>query len=309
MKIKIDTKVINSALSANENDFIHDSEEKVFSAIRNMGERIIQQYDSKRLILVSGPSGSGKTTVAIKLHRILRSMGYGVCYISMDKYFKNFTDEERVLKQKNKIDLESPDRLDAEYLKQDILTLLDGGKINIPYYDFATNTRTLTAKTVSADDGFIIVEGIHALNPEFFSDYDAISDKVYISVRTRVTNSDSDCLHPCKIRLLRRILRDKLYRGRLPKETIKMFPSVQRGENVNILPFKQRADYSINTFIDYEPCIYRHYLFDELEGLVQECADIRDIVSALDEVLPMPSENVPSDALIREFIGGSTLSY
>ena len=105
------------------------------------------------------------------------------------------------------------------------------------------------------------------------------------------------------------MIRDKLYRGRAFEETIRLFAKVQRGENRFIMPYKSRADFNIDTFIDYEPCIYRKYLFEELKKLQTEFADIKDVVNALDEIEPIDDTLIPTDAFIREFIGGSSLSY
>lgn len=227
----------------------------------------------------------------------------------MDKYFKNFTQHERELKRQGKIDLESPDRVDIDYLNNDIDTLINGGEIDIPKYDFPTNTRTLSGDKLSRNGGFVIIEGIHALNDKLMSKNEGCASRIYVSVRTRVVDSNGDKLHPCKIRMMRRMIRDKLYRGRDIEETIKMFPNVQHGENKYIMPFKGSADFNIDTFIKYEPNVYKHILFDELEQLAPKYADVRDIVNALDEVDAIVPDKIPSDAMIREFIGGSSLHY
>ena len=245
----------------------------------------------------------------MKLSSAIKKHGANVCYISMDKYFKNFTPHERELKRQGKIDLESPDRVDIDYLNNDIDTLINGGEIDIPKYDFPTNTRTLSGDKLSRNGGFVIIEGIHALNDKLMSKNEGCASRIYVSVRTRVVDSNGDKLHPCKIRMMRRMIRDKLYRGRDIEETIKMFPNVQHGENKYIMPFKGSADFSIDTFIKYEPNVYKHILFDELEQLAPKYADVRDIVNALDEVEAIVPDKIPSDAMIREFIGGSSLHY
>ena len=304
----IHTKEINERL-LNAKEFVNSGENRLTNQIEQTANSIIENGKTKPIILISGPSGSSKTTTAIKLAKSLRSKGEKVCYISMDKYFKNFTPEERALKKQNKLDLESPERVDGEYLNKDIDILLNGGQISLPTYDFLTNTRTLSETKLCRNDGFVIIEGIHALNPTLLGENDDTSERIYVSVRTRVVDSNNDKLHPCKIRLCRRMIRDKLYRGRSFEDTIKLFSKVQRGENQFIMPYKGRADFNIDTFIDYEPCVYRKYLFDELKTLEQKFADIRDVVNALDEVEPLDDTLIPSDAFIREFIGGSSLSY
>ena len=305
----ITTKTINGKIVPDESGFITESENFVLSQIDNTAEKIADSLDEKPIILIAGPSGSSKTTSAMKLSSAIKKHGVNVCYISMDKYFKNFTQHERELKRQGKIDLEAPDRVDIDYLNNDIDTLINGGEIDIPKYDFPTNTRTLSGDKLSRNGGFVIIEGIHALNDKLMSKNEGCASRIYVSVRTRVVDSNGDKLHPCKIRMMRRMIRDKLYRGRDIEETIKMFPNVQHGENKYIMPFKGSADFNIDTFIKYEPNVYKHILFDELEQLAPKYADVRDIVNALDEVDAIVPDKIPSDAMIREFIGGSSLHY
>lgn len=304
----INTKEINKKLK-NPSEFLTFSENRILNQIDDCAAQILPLANTKPIILISGPSGSSKTTTAIKLAKALRKNGADVCYISMDKYFKNFTDEEKALKRQNKLDLESPERVDAKCLNKDIDVLLNGGEIYLPSYDFLTNTRTLSQTRLCRNGGFVIIEGIHALNPTLLGENDDVSSRFYVSVRTRVVDSNGDKLHPCKIRLCRRMIRDKLYRGRNFDETIRLFSKVQRGENQFIIPNKSRANFNIDTFIEYEPCIYRNYLFDDLKELSEKFSDIKDIFNALDEIEPLDDSLVASDAFIREFIGNSSLSY
>lgn len=306
----ITTEKINKQIKEDAKVFALNSEKSYNEKIKEVADFVISNdSDEKPLILISGPSGSGKTTTAIKLSKEIKKLKKNVCYISMDKYFKEFTDEERALKIKNKIDLESPDRLDIELINKDLKVLIEGGEIEVPAYDFATNTRTNSGKMISRKGGFVIVEGIHALNPDVFGDIDEYSKKIYVSVRTRVLDNDGDKLHPCKIRLMRRIMRDKLYRKRDAEKTIKMFPHVQRGENRYILPYKYRADLDVDTFVPYEVALYKNYIYEELIELSKKYSDVRDVVNAMDELLSLTEDVVPKDALVREFIGGSSLSY
>ncbi len=305
----ITTSAINSKAEQGKEKFIEESEKQYQERLKKAAEKICLTEQERPLILISGPSGSGKTTTAIKLYQTIRSMGHKVCYISMDRYFKNFSEEEKILKQQNKIDLESPERVDSEHLNRDLDILLNGGKIELPAYDFSTNTRRPSGKTIDRQGGFVILEGIHALNPDILGDTDSSSTRIYVSVRSRLIDSNGDKLHPCKIRLMRRMMRDKLYRGRQIEETVRLFPSVQRGENRYILPYKYRSDEDIDTFIPYEACVYRDVLFSELKGIADKYADIRDIVQGLDEILPISPKLVPGDALLREFIGDSSLKY
>ena len=305
----ISTSEINSKTKLGKEKFIEESDNQYQEKIKATAEKICCEEKERPLILISGPSGSGKTTTAIKLYQAISAMGHKVCYISMDRYFKNFSEEQKLLKKQNKIDLESPERVDRDCLNRDLETLLNGGKIELPAYDFQTNTRRPSGKILDRQGGFVILEGIHALNPDILGDTDDSSTRIYVSVRSRLIDSEKDKLHPCKIRLMRRMMRDKLYRGRQIVETLKLFPSVQRGENRYILPYKYRSDEDIDTFIPYEACVYRDVLFSELKEIAPKYADVRDIVQGLDELIPISPKLVPGDALLREFIGNSSLKY
>ncbi len=299
----ITTAQINEQLLKNAQELVIKSEGTVDGYIESIAEEIVSGGSENRpLILISGPSGSGKTTMAKKLSKAIKANGYPVCYLSMDSYFKTFTDEERTLKAENKIDLESPDRLDTEFLISELHKLIDGASIAVPKYDFGTNSRTLTSKLISRGGGFVIMEGIHALNPAVTGDNDEHSTRIYVSVRTRVVDSEGDKLHPSKIRLLRRMIRDKLFRARNPDDTVRMYQSVERGEQRYIMPYKNRAHIQIDTFLTYEPALYRAYL-PEIMDLAESLDDVKDVVKALDELLPLQNVDIPENALIREFIG------
>lgn len=305
----ISSDTINNEIKNDEKDFIEKCEKSAKVSLLDAAGRINTSATEKPLILISGPSGSGKTTTAIKLRNIISSMGHNVCYISMDKYFKDFTDEERRLKREHKIDLESPDRVDSEFLNSDLKKLLDGQDVRIPSYDFATNTKSYTGKTLNRKDGFVIVEGIHSLNPDLLGENDDFSTRIYISVRSRIVDSEKHKLQPSKIRLMRRMMRDTLYRERHIEDTIRVFPTVQRGENRYILPYKDRSDIDIDTFIPYEASIYKGVLWDELCKLSKQYPDVVDIIQGMNELTAISEKHVPTDALVREFIGGSTLNY
>ena len=306
--ITVTTKRINEQLALGAEGFVEKCEKDLDGKVSEIAGKMIEIGSDRRpLILLAGPSGSGKTTIAAKLCYAIRGMGHPVCYLSMDSYFKTFTDEERALKAKNQIDLESPERLDAAFLNSELKKLIDGGKIDIPKYDFGTNSRLMTGKYISRNGGFVIVEGIHALNPAVLGDNDEFSTRIYASVRTRVVDSEGDKLHPSKIRLLRRMLRDKLFRSRAPADTIVMYDSVEQGEQKYIMPYKYRASINIDTFLQYEPALYRAYL-PEIAGLAREHKNVRDVVKALDELTPLENVNIPANALIREFIGSDKQS-
>lgn len=271
---------------------------------------IISANASKRpVILLSGPSGSGKTTSALLIERELDRRGMETHTLSMDEYFSPLTAEEKELLRQNKLDLEKPTRVDIPFFQQQLGQILDGEEIMLPRYDFHESKRYFDGRTLRRHPGeLVIMEGIHALNPDV-TGYANQTTRVYVSVRTRITTKDGTTLHPSKIRLARRLLRDRTGRGRALTETIGMRERVDIGERKYIMPFKQNAHCSIDSFFSSEMSVYRDYLLDDLEALLPDYPDLADLVQVLREIPSVPEELIPRDSLLREFIGGSELNY
>lgn len=298
---------INSGIRADRQEFIRESEERYRKEIENAAERILNNSADHPIVLVSGPSGSGKTTSAGRVEKILRDNGCNAHTISMDNYF--LPDNCGVEFPKNPdgtIDLESPYRIDIPLLQKHLDMLNDGTPIDSPIFNFKTRDRDGTIHIERKKGDVIILEGIHALNPVVTGDSKEYATCIYVSVRTRIENSENDRLHPRLIRLLRRLGRDKLYRGRDMRETFEMFKSVSRGEETYIMPFKHLADFDIDTFIPFEPTIYRWAVYDDLKRMKEEMLgdfDYDIILSFLEELEPVERTAVPADSLIREFVG------
>lgn len=273
--------------------------------------KALRQHASEiPIILLAGPSGSGKTTSALLIEQLLEQWGIETYTLSMDNYFAPLTEEEKVLLRQHKIDLESPKRVDAAFLNEQLRDIVNCRQIRLPRYDFPTSSRVFDGRTFCRKPGqLVIMEGIHALNPEVTGESSDFSARIYVSVRTRVGTEDGTVLHPSKIRLMRRMLRDNIFRGRSFEDTIANAPSVDRGENLYIMPYRQRAAYHINTFVPYELSVYKNALFEPLTALQEQHPELRDIVKVLDEIAPIDAERVPKDSLIREFIGGSIFEY
>ena len=269
-------------------------------------KKIYADREQRPVVLVSGPSGSGKTTSANRIARLLKEWGCGAHSISMDNYFKTLTPEENALAERGEFDFESPLRLDCELFKEHLEKLSRCEEIDIPTFDFALQQSKPGMKLKINRGDIVILEGIHALNPLVTGDSESYTNCVYVSVRTRIEAANGDLLHPSKIRLMRRLIRDKLYRGRTLSETFEFFRSVERGENLYIMPFKYRADFDIDTFIPYEPLIYRDILLDDLAKASQEYenyADYADIERFLKELASVDRALIPEHSLVREFVG------
>ena len=290
---------INGQFTAKDDFDVVD--EKFYDRIRDIKESIKKNRREKPIILVSGPSGSGKTTSAYILEKMLDDDGLETHTISLDNYFKTVNECER-----GKIDYESPNRVDGELLTEHIKRMIKGEKVDIPVFDFVNTRRSEATIPLSIKkDELVIFEGIHSLNPSVISAPDEFTAKIYISVDTSVQYGEDMLFAPEYIRLLRRIARDKLHRGRDAATTIGYFDSVKIGEKKYVEPFLYRADYNVDSFIGYEPCVYADILKNELSQAV--CVGkSNDILISLNKFLSCVdgvSKDLVSDkSLIREFI-------
>ena len=301
--MNITIRDINTRIDAGAADFIAATDAAYAAQLDRVAEHICAHREQSPVVLLSGPSGSGKTTTARMLEQKLDAMGCETHTLSMDDYFRSLSPEQLALAQEDKLDLESPDRVDAPLLEQQLEQFIAGEPITIPHFDFRSSTRGLSDRVLTRKPGeLLILEGIHALNPAVVSLPEEQTVRLYVSVRTRLITSQDIPLHPMEIRLLRRILRDVRTRGRDPRDTLRMFRSVQRGEEHYIMPYKHRSTFDIDTFFAYEVSVYKPMIAPLLTPLADQ-PEIRELLPVLDELRPLDTAAVPAGALIREFIG------
>ena len=305
--MNIEVTRINQSTASSPEEFVRTVNEEYQYKLRKIAADIAENSDEKPIILLSGPSGSGKTTSAMMISRILAESGVVMHTLSMDNYFKSLTEEEKLLAAEGKMDLESPDRVDAELLSNQIEAIRAGEEVELPKYNFVTSARESGEKFRKNHGELVIFEGIHALNPAVITVPDSHVCKIYVSVRTRITDGNT-VLHPSRIRLMRRMIRDRKFRQRTLRETMKMFHRVETGENKYIMPYKYRSDYDIDTFMAYEPAVYKNFLMDGLREMT-DVPEIRELLSVMENVSPLDDDFVPADSLVREFIGSGIFSY
>ncbi len=304
----INISQINKSIQTDAMSFIKKSNEDYYTKVSNVAKSISENVENKPIILLSGPSGSGKTTTAYKISDALKELGINSHIVSMDNYFipnKNIESKNVPKDEDGNVDLESPYRLDIHMFQRDVMLMSEGKTANIPVFDFVTQDYSSYVSLTRKQHEVIIIEGIHALNPEVTGDMSDSASCVYVSVRTRLKTNSGDILHPSQVRLMRRLIRDRLFRGREFDDIFAMYKSVQRGENLYIMPHKHRADYDVDTFIDYEASVYKSVIYDELlHAEKTKYADLRSMtLSYLHDLEAIPSIFVPQNALIREFIG------
>ncbi len=307
------TSEINREINDNLNDFIVKSENKYQNRIEEIADSVYEEREVKPLVLISGPSGSGKTTTAHKIGEALRKKGASVHIISMDNYFHPRNHPAIPKDREGNPNFESPYSMNIKLFQENLKSLLKCEKAEIPSFNFITQISTFENSIERKTGEIVIIEGIHALNPLVTGEFHSSSTFIYVSVRTRILSEDkSSIVHPRKIRLMRRLIRDKLYRGRDIDETFEMYKSVTLGEEEHIVPYKKFADFDIDTFFAYEPSVYAGVLLPELLSHSPSFRDVESYESMckiFTELEKIELDKISKTALIREFTGGSELVY
>ena len=306
--MNIEITRINQGIENDPKEYVRAVNEDYQYKLSRIVDEIIKNRNDKPVILLSGPSGSGKTTTAMMIEKLLDERGHESHTLSMDNWFCPLTEAEKVLAADGKMDLESPTRVDSELLNRQIEDISNCREIELPKYNFKNSTRSGSGKMFKRNKGEIVIfEGIHALNPSVITVPDSIINKIYVSVRTRISGEDI-LLHPSRVRLMRRMIRDKNFRKRTLRETMNMFRSVEAGENKYIMPYKYRSDYDVDTFMAYELSAYRNDLLEQLQEL-NDVPEVQECIKVLEKLTPLNKEDISPDSLICEFIGNGQFKY
>lgn len=308
----VTTDELRIRATENPAEFVKRSEKYFSDQIYEIATTLCENVAEKPIVLLSGPSGSGKTTTALRIEEILDGWGFETHTLSMDSYFLPIKDPRQTVDENGEIDYESPKRLDISLLNRHLEMLANCEEIQVPRYNFKKQTREAGHTLKRNKNELVVIEGIHALNPEITGKSYDFATGVYVSVRTRLQNQCGKLLHPSKIRLMRRLMRDVKQRGRQATETLDMYRSVERGENLYIMPYKHRAHFEIDTFFDYEVPIYKDIILpvmEKLSDVYENYDEFSDIQCFLEEIYGINAEDVPKNSLVREFIGGSNFKY
>ncbi|MGN0143836.1 MAG: nucleoside kinase [Clostridium sp.] len=275
--------------------------------IANIADSINEKKDIK-IVCIAGPSSSGKTTFANRLSVQLRVNGMIPIPISLDNYFVNR--EDTPLDANGDYDYESIDALDLKLLNRNLKELMAGKEVELPVYNFRTGKREwIRDKNKLPENGVVILEGIHGLNPNLISDN--LKDnvfKIYISALTQLNIDNHNRISTTDSRKVRRIVRDSLYRGYSAEDTLKRWPSIKRGEKENIFVYQEEADVLFNSTLVYELGVLKPYALKELNKIPQESpvyAEGRRLKSFLNFFKEIDFDEVPKNSILREFIGGS----
>ena len=302
---------INKAVCDDLASFIAQSEANYNREVESIADHIARNRHLK-LIMLAGPSGSGKTTSAHILKESLKKFGLSSQVISLDDFY--LSERDLPLLSDGERDTESVYALDIDLMKRCFENIIKTGKSRMPRFDFEQKKSIKDAYEFDATDSVIIVEGLHALNPLITDSLPNDSFyKIYVSVNESIFDDEGDeLLSSRKIRLMRRVLRDERFRNTDIKTTLKMWIKVIEGEEKYLYPFKSVADKLLVTLHPYEVCVYRKHFIEAVSKLDGETFNYADAIYTMNAVTgfcDIDFSAVPTDSLIREFIGDGQFNY
>ena len=268
---------------------------------------IYEHKDRIKIVLIAGPSSSGKTTTSIKLANYLNSFGLNPIPVAMDDYF--VARKKTPKNPDGSYNYECLEAIDTELFNENMDKLLNGEEIVAPVYNFISGEPEYTKHMRLEKNDILIIEGIHGLNPEILKNIPRSRKyKIYISPLTGLNIDNHNRISTSDNRLLRRIIRDNRTRGYSVEKTLEGWASVRRGEEKYIFPYQDEANVTYNTALIYELGILKTYaepLLYSVDPKSEYYGEAKRLINLLKTFLPMPSEDIPDDSLLREFIGGS----
>ena len=302
-KRKMSFETINGLVKNAPEKIIEDTQEYYFSQIDNAVKGIIE--DNSKVVLLAGPSGSGKTTTAKNIAKSLNEKGKIAHVVSIDDFYVGKGNYP--LLPDGSEDFESVYSLNLDLFRKTVDDILTRDSVSLPRFDFATSTREDNAYTLNLSvDDIIIFEGIHALNPLLLPEnHKSEVFKLYVAVKTQIYQNDTLVLSSKEIRLIRRMIRDNLFRNYEHQRTVRIWQNVLDGEEKYIRPFMKEADFVIDTIHPYEIGVYKTILENtkSLEGFEKESQVINGLVKKLSHFESVNFNLIPKTSMIREFIG------
>lgn len=301
-------KYINHRAECDAEAFVNDCEEHYHRQLHLVADQIAANCKRKPIVLINGPSSSGKTTTNDRLGRILELAGIHAHMISMDDYYRTSGTYDIPFDEENGVnDLESPECMDLDLLRDHLTRLVAGEEIMVPRFDFETRTSHRNERAVQLHkDEIVMIEGIHAFNPVIMGELEKHATSVYLSVASVLLTGHNVRVEPHMLRFLRRAMRDSLFRSSPVEYTLKQWNSVRRGERLYISPYRGQADLMVDTYLPYETNILMQYLSEKLqsEEHMLEQADLAPLSAILDRVSPIDYKPyMPEDSVLHEFIG------
>lgn len=270
----------------------------------------IAERKTAKIVMIAGPSSSGKTTFSHRLSVQLEAIGLKPHPIAVDNYFVNRIDSPK--DENGNYNYEILECLDVEQFNQDMQALLRGEQVELPYYNFKKGEREYKGDFLKlGKEDILVIEGIHCLNDRLSYSLPRESKfKIYISALTQLNIDEHNRIPTTDGRLLRRMIRDARTRGTSARDTIRMWPSVRKGEEENIFPYQEEADAMFNSALIYELAVLKQYVEPLLFGIPKNCPEYTEakrLLKFLDYFIGVSSEDIPKNSILREFIGGSCL--
>lgn len=307
---EIQALFINKLARKYPSEMIRREEITYHAQVHEIAEKIVD--DKKvRLVLLAGPSGSGKTTTANLIADAVRSLGEESTVVSLDDFYRTHDDPAYPRCKDGRYDFECPDALDMDLLQDTLASIAEGKSFSVPKYDFKTGSRSAVTEYGSFSQGCVIIEGLHALNPKISNALPADTLlKIFVSVSTNINVDDMRILSGRKVRFVRRLVRDSIYRGADAERTLSMWRGVLEAEDVYLYPYKALADYAFDTFHTFELGVMKSFaeklLSDELAGREPY---VQTVLEALRQIEPIDLDLVPENSLIREFVPGGIYEH
>ena len=284
-------------LAKNDTSLLVGMSEEMYH--EQISELVLDATNKKaKIILVAGPSSSGKTTTSKLISKELEKYGKNGIFVSLDDFF---LDRAKTPKLPNgNYDFESLRALDINYLNKFLNDLIENKCAYMPKYNFITGKREENYTKLTIDkNSILIIEGLHALNPTLIKNHDGEIYKVYICVMSNFNLGEKTILNYTQVRLLRRLIRDYYTRARSIEQTLKTWNEVLDGEKKNIDPYKNQADYFVDSTHMYEPLLYAKYLMPLISENSQETLEIKTKLNNFEQI---DKNIIPENSLLREFI-------
>jgi uridine kinase len=295
---------LNEKISKNPEKAVAFAEEKYKSIISDIAARALDE--SIKIILLAGPSGSGKTTSANLIADKLCELGKSAFVVSLDDFYRDANDPLYPKQPSGERDYEAPQALDLPFLNECLCNIASGKEFFLPKYDFKVGGRVGLKKYKEISHGCVVIEGLHAINPLIYSALpkEAVY-KIFISVSTNVIDGENRLISGRKIRFIRRMVRDNLYRAASAERTLGMWENVLSGEDKYLYPYRDCADFSFDTFHCFELAVMKNLALGLIsDALARENPYAKTVKSALEASVAIPEAIVPQSSLIREFIPG-----
>lgn len=301
---------INEEIRLDADAAILRAEESYERNIAMIAERVVANENIK-LILLAGPSGSGKTTTANLVADAIRARGEEAMVVSLDDFYRNSDDPEYPRLADGSHDFECPESLDLPKVEATLKRIVSGEEFEIPKYSFKSGSCRSVKRYAPIKRGCVIIEGLHALNPKIGGQLP--SDKalrIFVSVSTNINEGNERIISGRKIRFVRRLVRDSIFRGTDARRTLNMWSGVLAAEDVYLYPYKATADIAFDTFHTFELSAMRAFAEAQITPDVASESEYAAIVlAALKKIEPIDYNKVPTDSLIREFLPGGVYEH